>query len=89
MSALGHKRTFGPLVAMSTLPPKSGHSGGRASHVRFVPSDAATAARLLGLSAGHHRNESKACRLNEHDADSRFPRGNEPLPESHPYMGRP
>jgi hypothetical protein len=22
MSALGHKRTFGPLIAMSTLPPQ-------------------------------------------------------------------
>ena len=36
MSALGQKRTFGPFIAMSALPPKADIAG-RDEDVRFVP----------------------------------------------------
>ena len=36
MSALGHKRTFSELCAMSALPPKADIAE-RRRHVRFVP----------------------------------------------------
>jgi hypothetical protein len=36
MSAMGHKQTFGPFIAMSALPPKA-DIGTQSPNVRFVP----------------------------------------------------
>jgi hypothetical protein len=50
MSALGHKRTFGPFIAMSALPPKADIHP-RQLDFRFVPK---ADIRPLWCRRGHH-----------------------------------
>jgi hypothetical protein len=47
MSALGQKRTFGPFIAMSALPPKADIAE-RDRDVRFVPKDGVIGRRSCG-----------------------------------------